>query len=146
MKRTTVYVTSFVAVLLSVAALGIGAAFDSPRTLMSRADFSAARKAIDAQTRIAFARCRPETGGARDICKAEARAAERIKLADLQARYYGTVAAADDARAAHARAHFDVAKARCVVQAGDAARSECLHSARDDRSREMAEAKRLAAT
>ncbi len=146
MKRTTVYATSFFAVSLSVAALGIGAAFDSPRTLMSRADYSAARKSIDAETRMAFAPCRTETGGARDICKAEARAAERIKLADLQARYLGTVAAADDARAARARGHFDVAKAHCVVQAGDAMRSECLRSARDDRSREMAEAKKLAAT
>ena len=46
------------------------------------------------------------------ICRAEARAEERVKKADLQARYLGTVAAAGDARLARTKAAYDVAKIR----------------------------------
>lgn len=134
MKRATVYVTASLALLLSVAALGIGAAVDTPRTLMSRGDYAKGRQAIESETRMVFARCRIESGTARDICKAEARALEREKLADLSARYHGTVAAAADARQARVRAQFDLAKARCSAHAGDA-RVECLRTAREDRGR-----------
>ncbi len=134
MKRNTVYVTAFFAVFLSVAALGIGAAVDTPRTLMSRADYSQARKAIESETRTVFATCRNESGAARDVCKAEARAAESMRLADLSARYHGTVAAAEDSRLARVKARFELAKARCGSQSGEA-RAECLRSAREDRGR-----------
>ena len=136
MNRNTFYVTTFLALSLSVAALGIGAAVDTPRTLMSRADYSQARKAIEGETRVVFARCRTESGSARDICKAEVRADERVKLADLSARYHGTVAAAEDSRQARVKARFDLARARCSSQAGEA-RVECLRTAREDRGREL---------
>jgi hypothetical protein len=125
MKPNTVFLTSSFAIFLSVAALGIGAAVDTPRTLMSRADYSDGKKAIEAETRVALARCRESEGPAKNICKAEARAAERVKRADLQARYLGTVAAADEARAARAKAADDVAQARCGFRQGDK-RAECL--------------------
>ena len=144
MKRTTVYLTSTLAVFLSVAAWGIGAAVDTPRTLMSPAVYAQGKKAIEAETRVAFASCRSQSGAARDICKAEARAEERIKIADLQARYHGTVSAAEDARQARVKAGFEVAKARCGTQMGEA-RVECLKSAREDRSRALADSK-LAST
>ena len=129
---------------LPSAALGIGAAVDTPATLMSRGDYAQGKKAIEGETRLAFARCRGESGSARDICKAEVRAAERVKMADLQARYHGTVAAAEDARLARAKAQFEVARARCGVQSGEA-RVDCLRSAREDRTRALEQAK-LAST
>ena len=144
MKRRTFYLTSFLALFLSAAALGIGAAVDTPATLMSRGDFAQGKKAIEAETRLAYASCRNETGSARDVCKAEVRAAERVKIADLQARYHGTVAAAEDARLARAKAQFEVARARCGVQSGEA-RVDCLRSAREDRTRALEQAK-LAST
>jgi hypothetical protein len=136
MKRSTVYLTAFFALFLSVAAIGIGAAVDTPRTLMSRADFNESRKAIEAETRTVFAGCRSQSGTARDICKAEARAEERVKLADLSARYHGTVAAAEDSRQARVKARFDLAKARCGSQSGEA-RVECLRTAREDHGRAL---------
>ena len=139
MKRTTVYVTSFLAVFLTAAAFGIGAAVDTPPTLMSRADYDKGKKAIEAETRTAFAACRTESGNARDICKAQARAEERVKVAELKARYHGTVAAAEEVKAVRAKAQFDVARARCGTQNGEA-RIECLKSAREDRTRSLAEA------
>ena len=139
-KKTTFLLTTVLALFLSLAALGIGAAVDTPRTLMSRADYQAGRKAIEAETRVAFASCRSQTGADRDVCKAQVRAGERVKVADLQARYHGTVAAAEDARIARAKAGFDVAKARCELQPSSG-KPDCLKSARDDRARALAQAR-----
>jgi hypothetical protein len=139
-KKTTFVLAAFLAVFLSVGAFGLSAAVDSPRTLMSRTDYNAGRKAIEAETRVAFGRCRALTGIDRDVCKAETRATERVKVADLQARYYGTVAAAEEARMTHARASFDVAKARCDGQTGNS-RADCMKAARDDRARALAQAR-----
>lgn len=136
MKRPTLYITAFVAALISLAALGIGAAVDTPRTLMSRADYNAGKSAIEADAQVALSRCRDVEGSAKDICKAEARAQERMKKADLKARYHGTVAAAEEARLAHAQAAFDLAKARCGIQKGDA-RVDCLRSARQDQGKAL---------
>lgn len=139
MNTSTVYLAGFLGVFLSLAALGIGAAVDMPSTLMSRGDYNAAKKVIEAAARKAMAGCRDLQGSDKDICKAEAHAGERIKVADLEARYHGTVAAAEDAREAHARAGYDVAKARCVSREGNA-RVECLRAAREDQTRALAEA------
>jgi hypothetical protein len=129
MKSTTFCFTLAFAGILSLAALGIGAAVDMPATLMSRADYQDARQEIEGQMRRAIGQCRPLQGTARTLCKAQVRADERVRVADLQARYHGTVAAAEDARTARARAAYDLAKARCADR-GDEARLECLRGAR----------------
>jgi hypothetical protein len=139
-KKTTFLLTTVLAMFLSLGALGLSAAVDSPRTLMSRADYNAGRKAIEAETRAAFAQCRSRTGAERDLCKAEARATEHVKVADLQARYHGTVSAAEDARLARVKASFDLARARCGVQPADS-KAECLKAAREDRARALAQAR-----
>lgn len=141
MKRNTLYITASFAVLVSVAALGISAAVDSPRTLMSKSDYQDGRKSIEATTRAALARCREREAGAKDICKAEVRAQETVTKADLQARYRGTVAAATEARVARVKANYEVAKARCGVHKGDE-RIECIRAARADQGKSFA---RLAA-
>ena len=138
MKRSTVFVTAILAAGLSVAALGIRAAVDTPRTLMSPDIHKQLKREIDASARLALGRCRDATGIDRDICKAEARAAERVALADLAARYHGTHSALEEAGSVRAKASFDVAKARCGVKMADA-RVECLKEARDERNRMLAE-------
>jgi hypothetical protein len=140
MKRTTMYVSLAGALMFSAAAFGISSAVDSPRTLMSRADYSVARKSIESETRIALGHCRDVDGAPRDVCKAEVRAEERIKRADLDARYHGTVSAAADARLARAKAQYDIAKAKCGVY-GSEQKVECLQSARAEKARALADAK-----
>jgi hypothetical protein len=144
MKRSTLYLSSTLAVVLSVAALGISAAVDVPRTLMAPSDYNSAKRAIESEARVTYARCRSQQGSSRELCRAEARAGERVKIADLQARYHGTVAAADEARAARFKASYDVARARCTVE-GEAQQPDCLRAARDENARAMANAK-LAST
>ena len=141
MKRTKLAVTSFLALfLVSVAAFGIGAAVDTPRTLMSPADFSTAKKMIESESRVALGRCRDLQGSGKDVCKAEVRAEERVKKADLTARYHGTVMAAGEARQVRVKASYDVAKARCTSRSGEQ-RIECLRAARDDKNKSLADAK-----
>jgi hypothetical protein len=139
MKRPALYITSFFLLFAaSIAALGIGAAVDSPRTLMSPADYAIGKKAIEAETRQALGRCRTGTGMEREVCKAEARAQERVLRAQLAARYHGTVASVGEVQQARVKAAYDVARARCGTQAGDQ-RLDCLRAAREVRNRALVE-------
>jgi hypothetical protein len=144
MQRTTLYATLVGALLVSATAYGISAAVDLPRSLMSPVDFTEAKKAIESETRMSLARCRDHEGQAKDLCKAEARADERVRKADLEAQYRGTVAAAAEAKLARAKAQYDVAKAKCSGERGEDKLS-CLRSARSEKTKALAEAK-LAST
>jgi hypothetical protein len=137
MKRSTLYVLFTGAFLFSAAAFGIGSQMDSPPSLMSRGDYAAGRQAIESETRQAMGRCRALDGQAREMCKAEARAAERVKKADLTARYLGTVAAAEEAKLARVRAEYDLARVKCGIESG-AQRGECLTAARAVKVRAIA--------
>lgn len=140
MNRTTLVATLAGALLVSAAAFGISAAVDSPRSLMSPADYSVAKKAIESDARTAIAKCRDQEGQARDLCKAETRAEEQVHKADLEAQYRGTVVASADARLARAKAHYDIAKARCGDQRGED-KLTCLRSARTEKAKAVEAAK-----
>ena len=144
MKRTTLHATIIGALALSATAFGISAAVGSPRTLMSPGDYSSARSAIEAGLRGALVKCGDLEGHANDLCKTEARAGQRIRMADLEADYRGTVAAAADAKLARAKARYDVAKVKCVAEHGDG-KFACLRSARFDKEKALSEGK-LAST
>jgi len=127
-------------VVASVAAVGIGASLESPRSLMTRQDYAEAQKAADSETRSALAQCRSLEGAAKALCRATARADEHVRKAELEARYRGTVESESEVRLAKVRAAFDVARARCNERTGEA-RSTCLTSARTERARALAEAR-----
>jgi hypothetical protein len=145
MKKTTIYATLVAALLVSATAWGISAAVDSPRSLMAPSDYNAAKSVIESDVRGALAKCRDADGGAREVCKAEVRADERVRKADLEARYRGTVGAAADAKIARVKARYDVAKARCSAERGEG-RLACIRAARTDKAKELAAAKTDPAT
>jgi len=139
-RRTPLYAVFMATLLFSAAAFGLSFAVDSPRTLMSRSDYASARQAIESQTRAALGQCRAVEAATREICRAQARAAERVHRAELDARYRGTVAAAADLRVARAKGDFEVARARCNVL--DAAeRAQCLQAARTTEAKAVAAAR-----
>lgn len=140
MKKTTIYASLVAALLVSATAWGISAAVDSPRSLMAPSDYNSAKSAIESDTRAAIAKCGDSEGKPREVCKAEARADERVRKADLEARYRGTVGAAADARIARVKARYDVAKARCGAEHGEA-RLACFRAARSDKAKEIAATK-----
>jgi hypothetical protein len=140
MKRTTLFATIVGAVVLSATALGISAAVDAPRSLMSPVDYGAHKKAIEAETHAALAKCRDQESQARDLCKAEVKADDRIRKADLEAQYRGTVAAAADAKLARAKAQYDLARAKCGDQRGED-KISCMRTARSEKARALSDAK-----
>lgn len=140
MKRTTMYVSLAGALMFSAAAFGISSAVDMPRTLMSRTDYRLEQAAIESETRSSLGNCRAVDGAARDVCKTVVRAEERVKKADLDARYHGTVSANAKAGVTRAKAKYDVAKAKCGAVGKDQ-KVDCLHTARDEKARAFADAK-----
>jgi hypothetical protein len=144
MQLTTLYASLVGALAVSATAFGISTAVESPRSLMSPIDYGAAKKAIESEIRTSLASCRDKEGLDKEVCKAEARADERVRKADLEAQYRGTVAAAADAKLARAKAHFEVAKVKCSDQRSED-RLSCLKSARAEKAKALAEAK-LAST
>jgi hypothetical protein len=139
-SRTSLYASLAGALLFSAAAFGLSLAVDTPRTLMSRTDYAAGRQAIEADVRAGIGNCRTVDAAERDVCKAEARAQGRVQRADLDVRYHGTVAAANDAQLARVKAQFEVARTRCNASAGEA-RAQCIAMARAEKARAYAQAR-----
>jgi hyperosmotically inducible protein len=140
-SKTTLWTLVGAALFMSVTAYGISTAVDYPRTLMARGDYNELKRAIETDARAAAAKCRDEAQTAsRDLCKARAKADERVRIADLDARYYGTVRAGAEARLAHVKARYEVAKARCASEPAHG-RIACLRNAREESAKALAEAK-----
>jgi len=144
-NRSKLYAAIVGALLVSAGAMGLSAAMDTSRSLMDKNEYAAGRRAIEADARLNISKCRDVDGAARDLCRAEARADERIRKADLEATYRGTVAAAADARLERAKAQYEIARAKCSDRHGSD-RLECMKAARADKARALAEAKKPAAT
>ena len=142
-KRSTLYAVLVGALIVSAGAVGLSAAVDSPRSLMDRNEYQQAKKSIEADARLNLSKCRDVEGATREICRAEARADERIRKAELEATYRGTVAAADDARLERAKARYDIARAKCADHRAEDKLS-CLKAARTEKAKALAEAKHAA--
>ncbi len=142
-KRSTLYAVLVGALIVSAGAVGLSAAVDSPRSLMDRNEYLQSKKSIEADTRLNLSKCRDLEGASRDLCRAEAKADERTRKAELEASYRGTVAAAADARLERAKARYDVARAKCADQGGED-RLACLKAARAEKAKALAEAKHAA--
>jgi hypothetical protein len=116
MKVATTTASLILALVLSLTAmLGIAAAVNtnSPPSLMSRTDYLAALRDAHDAGRLALGNCRElASAEERAVCRAEARAAERIAAAQTEVRYRGTVAAQARAQSVQARAEHSVAEAR----------------------------------
>jgi hypothetical protein len=135
--RTALYAIPF-AVLTGATAVGIHAFVASPASLMSRADYQEARRPLEADARIALARCRALQGTPADVCKAQARGEDRIRKAEVEVRYLGTTAAVSQVRQARAQASYHVARAKCGGLLGED-RLACLGAARTGRARALAD-------
>jgi hypothetical protein len=117
--------------------MAIGASLDSPRTFMTWQDYEASRQAVEVQARKDLAGCRGLDGGDKTVCRTGARAADRVRRAELEARYRGTVASESEVSLAKIRGTFEVARARCQARA-DADRISCLGEARAAHARATA--------
>lgn len=138
MTRHSAAVTLAAAVFFGAAGYGIQSTFSTPPTLMAPTDHDREWGSIETRTRIALGACRREREDSRALCRARARAEDRIAKAQLDARYYGTVQAQAHARDVRARARFEVARAECLARGTD--RAQCLTEARNERAKALAAA------
>jgi len=136
-KRTSLYASTASFLILTLA-VAIGATAESP-SLMSQQDYAGARRGLQAEWRLELAQCRAREGGEKDRCRAAARGADRVRKAELEARYRGTVGAGAGVEQARVRMRYEVAKAGCLASPDE--RASCLAAARAGRARALADAR-----
>ncbi len=122
-----------VAVGLAIPTLAFGAA-------MTSNDYSAAKSRAEADYKAASARCDSMSGNPKDVCIAEAKAAEKKAKAEAEAQYKNTDKARADAIIAAAEADYDVAKARCDAKTGND-KDVCIKEAKAAEVKAKADAK-----
>jgi hypothetical protein len=138
MKQTGSIALAACSAVFGVAALSVAAIMSKPATLMAPSDFYAARTLIETRAHADLEACR-DAGEARGACEALVRADERSRKGRLEAQYLGTVRAARNARFENVRGEFDIAVAQCKLE-GEKSTEDCIHDAREQKSRLLAEA------
>jgi hypothetical protein len=85
---------------------------------MSKDDYKGAKDKISAEYKAAKATCDPQKGNARDICEAEAKAKEKIAMAELD--FNNTGKDSDRAKVEKVKAEQDyaIAKEKCEDKKG----------------------------
>ncbi|CAN5163850.1 hypothetical protein BH11PSE11_BH11PSE11_17950 [soil metagenome] len=107
----------------------MSAAFSANAGAVTRAEYSKEKDRIDHEYKTAKTQCKALTGNEKDVCKAEAKAAERRADAKAEADYKGTPKAKAALRKVGAEADYLVARAKCGVQTG-AEKSTCINNAK----------------
>lgn len=87
---------------------------------MTRDEHRAAKNAIEADHKAQRQKCDALNGNAKDICVKEAKGAEDVAKAELEARYKPSAKATRKVAEAKADAAYAVAKQRCQEQSGNA--------------------------
>ena len=122
-----------IVVTLAVPTLALGAA-------MSSSDYSAAKNRASADYKAAKAECDRLSGNPKDVCIAEAKAAEKKLKAEAEAQYKNTDKARRDARIDAAEADYNVAKAKCGARTGND-KDVCIREAKAVQTKAIADAK-----
>jgi hypothetical protein len=115
--------------LLEGIVLGLAVPTLAIAVTMTSADYKAAK-----------AHCDTMKGNDKDICVAEAKAAEKKAKAEAEAQYKNTDKARRDARIEAAEADYKVAKAKCDAMKGDEKRA-CVKDAKAVETKAKADAK-----
>jgi hypothetical protein len=108
--------------------------------IQKRTDYSGAVDRASAVYKDARAKCDALKDNPKDVCVAEAKAAEKRAKAEAEANYKGTVKARTDARIANADADYMVASAKCDAQTGNE-KNVCITEAKAKQTKAIADAK-----
>lgn len=110
-------------ITLAIMLVGASLGFAIPTlaaTPDAKAAYSNAKDKAASDYKAAAAQCDAITGNPKDICIAQAKAARVQVESEAKAQYEGTVAARVSARKDIADANYNVAKAKCASQNGNA--------------------------
>ena len=107
---------------LRVIAVAIGLAFSAGvlADSMTKNEYKAGKYKIEGEYKAARAECKSLAGNPADVCVAEAKGAERVAMAELDAAYKPSRKSRYKVRMAKAEAGYDVAKEKCEELAGNA--------------------------
>ena len=107
---------------------------------MSKDELKAAKTAISATYKADKAACASLSGNAKDICHEEAKAKEKISLAELEFNYSGKPADQTKLRETQAKSAYAVAKEKCDDLSGNP-KDVCVKEAKAIEVKALADAK-----
>ena len=107
---------------------------------MSKDELKAAKTAISATYKADKAACASLSGNAKDICLEEAKAKEKISLAELEFNYSGKPADQTKLRETQAKSAYAVAKEKCDDLSGNP-KDVCIKEAKAIEVKALADAK-----
>lgn len=108
--------------------------------MMSKADYKAAKTRINDTYKMDKSACDPLKGNAKDVCIEEAKAKEKVALAELEYDYTGKASDRNMILEVKAKTAYAVAKERCDDFAGNA-KDVCVQEAKAAQSKALADAK-----
>lgn len=123
--------------LLAAGMLALPAAYAAT---MAKADYKAGKTRISADYKADKAACASQSANAKDICMQEAKAKEKVALAELEYGYTGKTADRNKVQVAKAESAYAVAKERCDDQSGNA-KDVCVKEAKAVEIKALADAK-----
>jgi len=126
--------------LLEGIVLGLAVPTLAIAVTMTSADYSAAKSKASADYKAAKAQCDTLKDNPKDVCIAEAKAAEKKAKAEAEAQYKNTDKERRDARIEAAEADYKVAKAKCGAMKGNE-KDVCIKEAKATETKAKADAK-----
>jgi hypothetical protein len=129
----------FQATLLAIAIATLGLSSAQAAT-MAKADYTAEKSRISADYKTDKAACDAMKANAKDICVEEAKAKEKVALADLEFRYTGKAADGTKLQMVRADTAYAVAKEKCDDLKGND-KDVCVKEAKAVQAKATADAK-----
>jgi len=106
--------------MIAVAVAGALGCAGSAFGALTKAEMKTEKDRIEADFKSAKAKCDGLKGNTKDVCMKEAKGAQKVAKAELEARDKGTAKAQADVKKAKAEADYDVAKEKCDDMKGNA--------------------------
>lgn len=106
--------------LLDALVIGLAMPTIAVAATMTNGELSQAKTRAAADYKAAIARCATLSANPKDVCKAEAKAAQVRAKSEAEATFRNTDKARRDAQAERAAADYGVARVKCDALAGDA--------------------------
>lgn len=109
-------------------------------TTLTKAEYKTDKTRISAEYKVDKAACDALSANAKDVCVQEAKAKEKVALAELEYSYTGKASDQTKVYEAQAKSAYAVAKEKCDDQAGNA-KDVCVKEAKAVEVKGLADAK-----
>lgn len=108
--------------------------------LTSKSDYQAGKTRIGADYKVEKAACSPMSGNSQDVCVEEAKAREKVALAELEFAHTGTTKDSNKVIVAKAESAYAVAKEKCDDKSGND-KDLCVKEAKAIETKALADVK-----